>query len=216
MRKARSKRTIKKSKYNDSIFSDEENFDSFESESQIERISYNQALREEDDIVMQGNLIYRFSLNQVELEGFWSMNNDGNRENFSYLYLREKERMICPVYIPTIKANSSKTNNSKEQIFLSICASNLHEAIIIPHNNVFNTILNFLSGEYHGFFMYYDKTIEDRFNLSMTMEDNQVRINGEGTNNLGNFNIIGYINFHTTKGIKIFLVFIKFRRYTVK
>ena len=152
---------------------------------------------------MQGNLLYRYSLNQVELEGSWSMNNDANREKFSYLYLKDKERLICPINITNMKTNGSKTNNhnSKDQIFLSICASNLHEAIIIPHNNVFNTILNYLSGEYHGFFMYYDKTIEDRFNLNMNMEDNQVRINGEGTNNLGNFNILGYINFYNTKGI---------------
>jgi hypothetical protein len=212
----RSKRTIKKSKYEDSILSDEEIFDSCESESIEDKISYELQAGQEDDVIMQGKLLYRYSLNQIELEGFWSMNNDATQEKFSYLLLKEKERLICPINILEMNNSNhsnyinhyknakhhmnSSTQNFKEQVFLSICAANLHEAILIPHNKIFNTILNFLSGEYHGFFMYYDKTIEDRFNLNLTIVDNQVRISGEGTNNLGNFNILGYINFYTTKG----------------
>ncbi len=212
----RSKRIIKKSKYEDSIFSDEEILESNESDLIEEKIFYDNQTCQEEDIIMQGKLLYRYSLNQIELEGFWTMNNDATREKFSYLFLKDKERLICPINISELnnshslqskyanhQKNSHHHSNSqdfKEQLFLSICAANLHEAILIPHNSVFTTILNFLSGEYHGFFMYYDKTIEDRFNLNFNIDDNQVRISGEGTNNLGNFNILGYINFYTTKG----------------
>lgn len=214
----RSKRIIKKSRYEDSIFSEEEILESYESDLIEEKNFYDNQTGQEEDIIMQGKLLYRYSLNQIELEGFWTMNNDATREKFSYLFLKDKERLICPINFSEFNssqshqpsyANHQKTTkhqfnsnsqNFKEQLFLSICAANLHEAILIPHNNVFNTILNFLSGEYHGFFMYYDKTIEDRFNLNLNIDDNQVRISGEGTNNLGNFNILGYINFYTTKG----------------
>lgn len=187
------------------MISDEEIFNSFESNSMKEIIPYAEPPNQEEDIIMQGKLLYRYLLNQIELEGCWSMNNDATRERFSYLFLREKERHICPISINNnVNYNHKNVKSSqhfKDQIFLTICAANLHEAILIPNNNVFNTILNYLSGEYHGFFMYYDKTIEDRFNLNLTVEDNLVRISGEGTNNLGNFNILGFINFYTTKGI---------------
>jgi hypothetical protein len=198
--KMRSKRTIKKSKYESSNMSEEEIFNSLESESINDIISYEQPVNQEEDIIMQGKLLYRYALNQIELEGYWSMNNDATREKFSYLFLKDKERLICPVNFSNKNLDHNMNQNYKDSIYISICNANIHEAILIPHNNVFNTILNYLSGEYHGFFMYYDKTIEDRFNLNMTMEDNQVRINGEGTNNLGNFNILGYINFYTSKG----------------
>ena len=81
--KGRSKRTIKKSKYDDSIISNEEFLDSFESESINEIISYGKQANQEEDIIMQGKLLYRYTLNQIELEGNWSMNNDATREKFS-------------------------------------------------------------------------------------------------------------------------------------
>ena len=47
--------------------------------------------------------------------------------------------------------------------------------------------------------MYFGKTIEDNFTLNFNLEDNQVRVSGGGKNNLGDFNIIGYVNFFTIK-----------------
>ena len=185
---------------------------------------------------MTGNLIYRFSLDQIELEGFWSLNNDVTRERFSYMFIKKCEKITCPIKISEIEQwnniNSGKLNdfnfqnNSneenlnenyiyKDEYNISICSANLFEALVINHPTVFNCIINYLTGEYHGFFVYYDKTIEDRFYINFDYDDNQVRINGkifftkinfklgEGTNSLGNFNLIGYINFYNMKG-KIF------------
>ena len=82
---------------------------------------------------------------------------------------------------------------------LNLCSANIFEALLIPDYELFKYILSFLSGEYHGFFVYFGKTIEDYFNLNFNYEDNQVRVSGSGKNNLGDFNIIGYVNFFTMK-----------------
>ena len=151
---------------------------------------------------MCGNLVYRYNLDQIELEGTWGMNNDSARERFSYLFLRKHEKIVCTVKKEEIEFSNIAEENSmvKDELIVNICSANLFEVIVIPHPNIFRVLLQYLSGEYHGFFMYYDKTIEDRFMLNFGLEEAQVRISGEGTNNLGNFNLIGYLNFFRTKG----------------
>ena len=59
--------------------------------------------------------------------------------------------------------------------------------------------MEFLFGEYSGYFIYYSKTIEDKFNLNFNVSDSLVKINGEGKNNLGNFRMEGYMNFYKNK-----------------
>lgn len=164
---------------------------------------------------MTGNLIYRYSLDQIELEGFWSLNNDITRERFSYLFIKKCDKITCPIKISEIEQayknnnninsnnneqseninsiNSNKINQIKsfcgdeplnenfvykDEYHISICSANLFEAITISHPVIFNCITNYLTGEYHGFFFYYDKTIEDRFYINFDYDDNQVRING--------------------------------------
>lgn len=157
---------------------------------------------------MTGNLIYRYSLDQIELEGFWSLNNDITRERFSYLFIKKCDKITCPIKISEIEQAYKNNNNEnlenanvisnkisqiksfcgdeplnenylyKDEYHLSICSANLFEAITISHPVIFNCITNYLTGEYHGFFFYYDKTIEDRFYINFDYDDNQVRING--------------------------------------
>ncbi len=168
---------------------------------------------ESPDIIMTGNLIYRYSLDQIELEGFWSLNNDITRERFSYLFIKKYDKITCPIKLSEIEQankqqnsykednmeNSNISNNInhlnkikniqveeplnenfvyKDEYNISICSANLFEAITISHPVIFNCITNYLTGEYHGFFFYYDKTIEDRFYINFDYDDNQVRING--------------------------------------
>lgn len=206
----RSRREIKKTKKAMSQSSEEE----LEKESMNYEMNENQEMQQNimydtnSDIVMEGNLIYRHELDQIELEGLWTINNEENRERFSYLLLKQKDKKLsCSVKMKIdsnlIEANTNIKkfyNSNREEYVLNICSANLFESLLIPHSNVFHTILNYLSGEYHGFFLYYNKTMEDRFYINFTIEDNQVRINGEGTNSLGNFNVIGFINFYTSKG----------------
>ena len=202
-----------------------------------------------NEIVMEGNLFYRYSMDQIELEGDWSLSSETAKCHFSYL-LSSKQKVIQIHIDPkdlgikdtnqnindgnnaqiqnqniqsqnSIMNNNNNINNEIKEInnndynilikcdhsfdrsckkyILNLCSANIFQALLIPDYQLFKYILNFLSGEYHGFFVYFGKTIEDSFNLNFNYEDNQVRVSGGGKNNLGDFNIIGYVNFFTMK-----------------
>jgi hypothetical protein len=133
-----------------------------------EQLIYENPFTESTDIVMTGSLLYRYASDQIELEGYWSMTSDKTSEKFSYLFLKKHEKLACRV----------KAENRKDDYIVNICSANLFEAILINNANIFKTAIQYLTGEYHGFFMYYDKTIEDRFYINLILNDNQVRITG--------------------------------------
>ena len=189
-----------------------------------------------NEIVMEGNLFYRYGMDQIELDGQWSLSSETTKCHFSYL-LSSKQKVI-PIHIDPKDLGVKDFNNYGQNInnangqeknennninktminnydimmkcnqyfdqtykkyVLNLCSANIFEALLIPDYELFKYILSFLSGEYHGFFVYFGKTIEDYFNLNFNYEDNQVRVSGSGKNNLGDFNIIGYVNFFTMK-----------------
>ena len=202
----------------------------------------NQMTNDNNEIVMEGNLFYRYGMDQIELDGLWSLSSETAKCHFSYL-LSSKQKVIQihidpkDLGIKDISQNNGNgTNNqmqnqnqsgdmnnmnneikdmnnnynilmkcnkyfdiSTKKYILNLCSANIFEALLIPDFELFKYILSFLSGEYHGFFVYFGKTIEDNFNLNFNYEDNQVRVSGGGKNNLGDFNIIGYVNFFTMK-----------------
>ena len=61
--------------------------------------------------------------------------------------------------------------------------------------------MEFLTGDYSGYFMYYSKIIEDRFKMNLDIQDSLMKVFGEVTNSLGNFNLYGYMNFLRNKDI---------------
>ena len=189
-----------------------------------------------NDIVMEGNLFYRYGMDQIELDGQWSLSSETTECRFSCIL--SSKRKVMPVRVGPkdfgVKdfggygrnindANSQEKNENNninktminnydimmkcnqyfdqtyKKYVLNLCSANIFEALLIPDYELFKYILSFLSGEYHGFFVYFGKTIEDYFNLNFNYEDNQVRVSGSGKNNLGDFNIIGYVNFFTMK-----------------
>ena len=201
----------------------------------------NQMTNDNNEIVMEGNLFYRYGMDQIELDGLWSLSSETAKCHFSYL-LSSKQKVIQIHIDPKdlgikdiSKINNNEINNhiqnqdgemnnmnneikninnnnynimmkcnkyfdiSTKKYILNLCSANIFEALLIPDYELFKYILSFLSGEYHGFFVYFGKTIEDNFNLNFNYEDNQVRVSGGGKNNLGDFNIIGYVNFFTMK-----------------
>lgn len=165
-----------------------------------------------NDIVLEGSLIYRYLSNQIELEGNWFMSLDpGVKERLSYLLLKNNEFTECLVNCGDEddgksendydnKDNSKPSESSYHNLKIKICSANLFECVLINKAKVFNAVLEYLDSEYAGYFMYYGKTIEDRFSLSFELQDSLVKINGEGTNSLGNFSLIGYMNFYRSKG----------------
>ena len=199
----------------------------------------NQLTNDNNEIVMEGNLFYRYGMDQIELDGLWSLSSETAKSHFSYL-LSSKQKVIQihidpkDLGVKDISENSNgasngaqnqggdvtKTNNeindnnnnyniimkcnkyfdiSSKKYILNLCNANIFEVLLIPDYELFKYILSFLSGEYHGFFVYFGKTIEDNFILTFNLEDNMVRVSGGGKNTLGDFNIIGYVNFFTMK-----------------
>ena len=140
------------------------------------------------DIINEGYLLYRYSSNQIEIEGFWYVNDEPTyKERISYLFTNSNsiKNVIMPI----------ENNN----VNVTICSANLIEDFSIDF--LFKECLNFLSGEYAGYFMYYSKTIEDRFKMNLEIEDSLVKLYGNGANNLGAFNVDGYMNFYRTKEV---------------
>lgn len=162
-----------------------------------------------NDIVMNGKLIYRFQFDQYELEGIWGMNTESPIEKFSCLLIKKKDPVIVKLNINEIinEKNSAKKGSniiqSDEDYFIKISSSNLHELVIIPYEKIFKGVLEYLSGEYQGYFAYFSKTIEDRFILNYELDNGFVKMNGYGLNNLGEFKLSGFINFYSTKGKNI-------------
>ena len=144
----------------------------------------------ESEIVNEGYLIYRYSSNQIELEGNWYVATDPSwKERVSYLFSGSQLTKQIPLNI----------ENNKINVFM--CSANLIECLQI--DSLFKFCLEFLSGDYSGYFMYYSKTIEDRFNINLEVQESLVKVFGSGTNSLGNFNLTGYMNFFRNKEVII-------------
>ena len=140
------------------------------------------------DIINDGYLIYRYCSNQIELEGNWYVANDPSwKERISYLFSGSQKTKPISLSIENTEAN------------INMCSANLVECIQL--DILFNNCLEFLTGDYSGYFVYYSKTIEERFNIKLEIEDSLVKISGTGNNSLGNFNLTGYFNFFRNKEV---------------
>lgn len=154
-----------------------------------------------NDIVMQGKILYRYGIDQYELEGKWGIINENNFETFAYLYNKPTKKIVFPVNkLDILSDNRDCLEKMGNNFLLNISTANLHEVLLIPNEYLFKTVLQFLSGEYQGYFVYFGKTIEDKFLLNYELENGVIKISGTGSNNLGSFYLIGYVNFLTSKG----------------
>ena len=98
------------------------------------------------EIINEGYLIYRYSSNQIELEGNWYVATDPNwKERVSYLFSGSQLTKQIPLSI----------ENNETNVFM--CSANLIECLQI--DILFKSCLEFLTGDYSGYFMYYSKTI---------------------------------------------------------
>ena len=140
------------------------------------------------EIINDGYLIYRYSSNQIELEGNWYVGDDPSwKERISYLFSGSQ------------KTKEIKLNIENTDININLCSANLIECIQL--DILFQNCLEFLNGDYTGYFIYYSKTIEERFNINLDIQDSLVKISGTGNNSLGNFELNGYFNFFRNKDI---------------
>ena len=140
------------------------------------------------EIINDGYLIYRYSSNQIELDGNWYVANDPSwKERISYLFSGSQ------------KTKEIKLNIENTDININMCSANLVECIQL--DILFQNCLEFLNGDYTGYFIYYSKTIEERFNINLDIQDSLVKISGTANNSLGNFELNGYFNFFRNKDI---------------
>ena len=140
------------------------------------------------EIINDGYLIYRYCSNQIELDGNWYVAEDPSwKERISYLF--SGSQMTKPI---TLNIENTEVN-------INLCSANIIECIQL--DILFKNCLEFLTGDYSGYFMYYSKTIEERFNINLDIQDSLVKISGNGHNSLGNFNLTGYFNFFRNKEI---------------
>ena len=140
------------------------------------------------EIINDGYLIYRYNSNQIELDGNWYVANDPSwKERISYLFSGSQ------------KTKEITLNIENTDVNINMCSANLVECIQL--DILFQNCLEFLNGDYSGYFIYYSKTIEERFNINLDIQDSLVKISGTGNNSLGNFNLNGYFNFFRNKDI---------------
>ena len=189
-------KTKKKNNLNSIIISDEEDEKIYTNKNKkVKTEEIDDNYEEENnnngsEIVNEGYLIYRYSSNQIELEGNWYVATDPSwKERVSYLFSGSQL---------TKQINLNIENN---EINVFMCSANLIECLQM--NSLFKFCLEFLSGDYSGYFMYYSKTIEDRFNINLEEQESLVKVFGSGTNSLGNFNLTGYMNFFRNKEVII-------------
>ena len=189
-------RTKKKNNTNSIIISDDEDEKIYSNKNKkvkTEEIDENyeeENNNNESEIINEGHLIYRYSSNQIELEGNWYVATDPSwKERVSYLFAGSQ----------LTKQVNLNIENTDVNVFM--CSANLIECLQM--NSLFKYCLEFLAGDYSGYFMYYSKTIEDRFNINLEIQDSLVKVFGSGTNSLGNFNLTGYMNFFRNKEVII-------------
>ena len=140
------------------------------------------------EIINDGYLIYRYNSNQIELDGNWYVANDPSwKERISYLFSGSQKTKEITLSIENTDVN------------INMCSANLVECIQL--DILFQNCLEFLNGDYSGYFIYYSKTIEERFSINLDIQDSLVKISGTGNNSLGNFNLNGYFNFFRNKDI---------------
>ena len=191
--KEKKSKSRKKNYSNSIILSDDEDekyYYNKNKKTKTEEIYENYEENNSNEIINEGYLIYRYSSNQIELEGNWYVANDPSwKERVSYLFSGSQ----------LTKEVSINVENNEVNVF--ICSANLMECLQI--DILFKYCLEFLAGDFSGYFMYYSKTIEDRFKISLEEQDSLVKIFGEGSNSLGNFNLSGYMNFYRNKELII-------------
>ena len=195
--KEKKSKSKKKNYSNSIVLSDDDEDDKYypnkNKKPKTEEIYENYEENNENDsneIINEGYLIYRYSSNQIELEGNWYVANDPSwKERVSYLFSGSQLTKQVPINV----------ENNEVNVFM--CSANLMECLQI--DILFKSCLEFLAGDYSGYFMYYSKTIEDRFKINLEEQDSLVKIFGDGSNSLGNFNLTGYMNFYRNKEVII-------------
>lgn len=196
-------RKIKKPKKDDSFISDIDILENLSNGSILMK-SNNISIR---TISINAVLIYRYTLDQIEISGEWSNPLTGVHQKISYLLLK-RDNILLPIYKYQIDYTNFDPNIPidkyiKNDFYLFTVAScNITETLLIQNSTILNHILMFLSGQYNGYYIDDGKTIEDNFYLSYIYDNynhNEQKLIGIGKNYQGEYELLGSIKLLTTK-----------------
>ena len=200
-------RKIKKPKKDDSFISDIDILENLSNGSILMK-SNNISIR---TISINAVLIYRYTLDQIEISGEWSNPLTGVHQKISYLLLK-RDNILLPIYKYQIDYTNFDPNIPidkyiKNDFYLFTVAScNITETLLIQNSTILNHILMFLSGQYNGYYIDDGKTIEDNFYLSYIYDNynhNEQKLIGIGKNYQGEYELLGSIKLLTTKKVMI-------------
>lgn len=196
-------RKIKKPKKDDSFISDIDILENLSNGSILMKMN-NISIR---TISINAVLIYRYTLDQIEISGEWSNPLTGVHQKISYLLLK-RDNILLPIYKYQIDYTNFDPNIPidkyiKNDFYLFTVAScNITETLLIQNSTILNHILMFLSGQYNGYYIDDGKTIEDNFYLSYIYDNynhNEQKLIGIGKNYQGEYELLGSIKLLTTK-----------------
>jgi len=186
-----------KKKYSDNFISDLSTLDKTDSLSIIKK-------ERKEEIILKGYLIYRTTFNQIEIIGNYIY----NKNEYPFAYLLNKENNNLAYKIPTHTINPSNDANlnkeflQKDNYYLNIGINNITQILIIKNIEINQFITPFFSGQYKGYYIKDNKTIEEQFFLSFlnnNLSIPQIKLIGYGNNNNGEFFLNGFINFYRDK-----------------
>lgn len=192
-------RKIRKPKKDDSFISDIDLIDKLTNQSsdiilnQITTLTFS----------ISGVIVYRYTNDQIEIEGDWSNPDTGIHQPLSYLLLK-KDSILFPIYRYSIDYTDYNSNFQSEKYIkndyylFNISSSNITEILLIPNPSLLKQILIYLTGQYTGYYMYQEKTIEDTFYLSYIYDNNnpsEQRVVGMGKNYMGEYELLGTVRF---------------------
>ena len=186
-----------KKKYSDNFISDLSTLDKTDSLSIIKK-------ERKEEIILKGYLIYRTTFNQIEIIGNYIY----NKNEYPFAYLLNKENNNLAYKIPTHTINPSNDANlnkeflQKDNYYLNIGINNITQILIIKNIEINQFITPFFSGQYIGYYIKDNKTIEEQFFLSF-LNNNisipQIKLIGYGNNDNGEFLLNGNIHFYRDK-----------------
>ena len=98
-----------------------------------------------NEIVMEGNLFYRYGMDQIELDGLWSLSSEVAKCHFSYL-LSCKQKVI-KIHIDPKDLGISENNNSGGNNNTQVQGNNINNQNVDTNHNNVNSINNINGNE---------------------------------------------------------------------
>ena len=97
-----------------------------------------------NEIVMEGNLFYRYGMDQIELDGQWSLSSETSKCHFSYL-LSSKQKVI-PIHIDPKDLGVKDPKKREDKLLKAMYLANIVKIEFkIFNSNNYDTLLKMVN-----------------------------------------------------------------------